>query len=161
MDAAVIVAIVAASFALVSACAATWSVVVATKANNKADTANETSCEANRIAVKANEISESALEHQKRHAPPAWSGVEVGNRGKRQVENTSGRDVIITAFRAVPESESRFLCAENLPAEISYGDWYRFSTSETTEGRSLDTVDIHWHYADTPDEPHVTKRSLP
>lgn len=167
MDTAMVVAVISVGVSLISAVAAAWSAAAATRANQRADNANaiardavSKADEANRIAMKANEISESALEHQKRHAPPAWGDVEAVSKSKRRIENTSGSDVIIAAIDAMPESASGLLFAENLPAQVSYGDWYQFSTAKTM-GPSVESINIHWHYMASPDDPQTTLRNLP
>lgn len=128
-----------------SAIAALWSVRHASQANLR--------------AAEANEISQEALEHQKLHAPPPWSQIEVVAENKYQLRNLSGRDICVVEVIALPSEAQSELTAFDLPRFVSYGDTYNFLV-ESSIAYPVSAVDIHWYFVDESDDIQITHRNL-
>lgn len=160
MNSELITAVVSLVIAFGAALAALWSAIAASSANKRADRANELAVQANEKAAEANEISKQALEEQKLRAPSAWSGLINSGDSAYLLENQSGRDIKILEVTAPTEEEERLIRVTQLPATVSYGDFYQIHAFSTFGG-SVSAVIFKWRFVDDPEsEIQITRRNV-
>lgn len=115
---------------------------------------------ANGRSKDANRIAQRSLDAQHLALPPSWSSIRQASQYVLEIENTSGRHIVVTSYSVEPDAAASFATPRvELPRRVEYGDVLSFSYQRML-GFRITMIRLEWHFEDE-ETPRTTERDVP